>query len=588
MDFVETLKSSVDIVKVIGEYVRLKRAGPRWTGLCPFHTEKTASFSVHAAHQFYYCFGCHAKGDVIKFVMEIEGLSFYEALKLLAERHGIAMPKRAEYSDPDTKLRAALFDMHEIAARMFRNALASGAGGEARAYLEKRGLGAGQIEEFGLGFSERGGQMLVRRFQQEGFAPEHMEASGLVLKRQDGSGFFDRFRNRLMFPIQNESGKIIAFAGRALAAEDEPKYLNSSETPIYTKRTVLYNLHRAKEAIRKNDRAVLVEGYMDAIGVWSAGVREVVALCGTALSTQQIRALKRHSGNVVVNLDPDSAGAAAAERSIQVLLEEDMRIRILELDQGLDPDEYVKQRGAEAYQQKLSAAGSYFHWLADRARLRHGATVEGQMAALKDLLPAIHRMSDKIERAAVAEDVAHYLGVERGIVLDRFRKAALDRRERPAGADPPAPVPATEKILLNALLAAPQIRPRILPRLRAMGVLERLAARRIFEILIQLEESGQKAGFQEIEARLSEPDKTLMFGAVLADEMSEGIDPAEQAEACLKRLEADDRELRRAAVRARLREAEKAGNMDEALRLAEELNRLDAALARPPGSGALR
>jgi len=588
MDFVEHLKASIDIVKVVGEYVRLKRSGPRWMGLCPFHTEKTGSFSVHATHQFYYCFGCQAKGDAIKFVMEIERLSFYEALKLLAERNGIPLPKRSEYSDPQTKQRAGIFEMHELAARMFRNALASSAGAEARAYLAKRAVAAGEIEEFGLGFAERSGQFLVRRFEQEGFSAEQMEASGLVLKRQEGPGFYDRFRGRLMFPIQNESGKIIAFAGRALAAGEEPKYLNSPETPIYHKSGVLYNLHRAKKGIRKRDRAVLVEGYMDVIGVYSAGVHEVVASCGTALTNLQVRALKRHSANLVVNFDPDAAGTNAAERSIQILLEEDMRIRILELEQGLDPDDYVKQRGAGAYQEKLAAAGSYFHWLADRARARQGATVEGQMAALKELLPAIRRMSDKIERAAVAEDVAHYLGVERGIVLDQFRKAALDRRERTPGAEARLSVPAMEKILLNAILASPAIRPNILPRLQKMGAAERFVTRGIFQVLFLLGESGQSIGFSQIDARLEEADRQLLLTAVLADEMAEGADFREQAEACLKTLEASEREGRRTEVRARLKEAERAGDIAEALRLAEELNRLDSGVAKRMDSGAPR
>jgi DNA primase len=580
MEFVEQLKASIDIVKVVGEYVRLKRSGPRWMGLCPFHTEKTGSFSVHSTHQFYYCFGCGAKGDAIKFIMEIERLSFYEALKLLAERNGIPMPRRAEYSDPESKQRAVILEMHELAARLFRNALASSAGTETREYLARRGVAPDQIEEFGLGFAERSGQVLARRFEQEGYTAEQMERSGLVLARQDGSGFYDRFRGRLIFPIHSESGKIIAFAGRALAAGDEPKYLNSPETPIYRKSAVLYNLHRAKEAIRRRDRAVLVEGYMDVIGVHAAGVGEVVASCGTALTNLQVRALKRHSGNLVVNFDPDTAGASAAERSIQILLEEDLRIRILQLDQGLDPDEYVRRHGAGAYRERLDEAGSYFHWLADRARARHGPTVEGQMAAFKELLPAIHRMSDRVERAAIAEDVAHYLGVARGVVLDQFRRAALDRREHAPGAPAGPAVPPLERILLNALLAAPAIRADVLARLRALGAAERFLTRGIFQVLFQLEDSAPGAGFSEIEARLPESDRPVLLAAVLADEMREGADFREQAEACLKRLEVSAREERRTEVRARLREAEHAGDLAEALRLAEELNRLDTGSPR--------
>jgi DNA primase len=235
MDFVEQLKSSVDIATVIGEYVRLRRSGAnRYMGLCPFHQEKTPSFTVNVVHQFYKCFSCGAGGDVIKFVMEKEGVSFYEALKSLSERYGIPMPKRSNYADEGAKLRGALLSMHELAAEQFRANLQSAAGETARSYTAKRGLAPETIELFGLGYSDRSGRALIRLFEQHHFTVAQMEQSGLVGKRQDGS-LYDRFRNRLMFPIHNESGKIIAFGGRALSPEDEPKYLNSPETPLYKK-----------------------------------------------------------------------------------------------------------------------------------------------------------------------------------------------------------------------------------------------------------------------------------------------------------------------------------------------------------------
>jgi len=338
MDFVEQLKSSVDIVGVVGEYVRLKKSGAqRYMGLCPFHSEKTPSFTVHVVHQFYKCFSCGAGGDVVKFVMEKEGLSFYEALKLLAERYGIPMPKRSQYADEDSKLRGAIFQMHELAQENFRAQLNGPAGEAARGYLARRGVAPETAEQFGLGYSDRSGRALLRLFEKRSFPAAQLDQAGLVGKRQDGS-MYDRFRNRLMFPIHNESGKIIGFGGRALVAEDEPKYLNSPETPIYKKSYVLYNLHRAKEAIRKDDRVVLVEGYMDVIGVTAAGFPGVVASCGTSLTAQQVQALKRHTRKIVVNFDPDAPGANAAERSIGLLLEEGMQVRIVELDGGLDPD----------------------------------------------------------------------------------------------------------------------------------------------------------------------------------------------------------------------------------------------------------
>jgi len=576
MEFVEQLKSAVDIVAVIGQYVRLKRvgAGPRYMGRCPFHTEKTPSFSVHSAYQFYKCFGCNAGGDVIKFVMEVERLSFYEALKLLADRHGISMPQRAEYADPDTKLRAALYRMHELALSLYRSALDSPAGAAARAYLQKRGLERARIEEFAIGCSDPSGQALTRVLQREGFTAEQLEASGLIMARHEGSGFYDRFRGRLMFPIHNESGKVIAFAGRALG-DEEPKYLNSPETPVYRKSWVLYNLHRARHQIRKQDRAVLVEGYMDVIGVWSSGVEEVVASCGTALTPQQVRLLRRHSDKVVVNFDPDSAGVSAAERSIQLLLEESLRVRVLELEGGLDPDDYVKQRGPAEYRLRLDRAPGYFHWLADRARARYDmGSAEGRLAGLQFLLPAIQQVSDKLERATIANDVATYLGVEPGLVLERFRRSSAQRQEAVAG--PPAPeLRPVEKFLLRSLLASDEVRQQVLPMVKATAAFQQLATRRILEALSAMSEAGTTFSFAELEARLEDPDRRLLVGVAFDDKEAEATNPLVQALACVQTLAKEDREAPRSELKARVNAAVRAGNVEEALKWTEELARLD-------------
>ena len=574
MDFVEQLKSSVDIVKVVGEYVKLRRAGagPRYSGLCPFHTEKTPSFSVHQTHQFYKCFGCGVGGDVLNFVMEIERLSFYEALKLLAERNGIPMPKRADYSDEETKQRAAIQRMHEIAEEAFRQNLNGPGGREARDYLARRGVAPAVAEEFGLGLAERSGQDLTRRLEREGFSSDQLESSGLVLKRQEGTGFFDRFRGRLMFPIHGESGKIIGFGGRALKAEDEPKYLNSPETPIYRKSYVLYNLHRAKETIRKADRTILVEGYMDVIGVWAAGVREVVASCGTALGSPQVKTLKRHSDNVVVNFDPDTAGANAAERSIGVLLEEGMRVRVLELEGGLDPDEYVKSEGAEKYREKSDKAPGYFYWLADRAGAKFDMrTSEGRVRALKFLLPAVHRVADKLERAAIAGDLAAHLGIEQGMVLDHFRRAAAERRDQPMKA-PQEPLRPLEKMLLNTLLVSREVRGEIVPKLKGRPEVEQFRMRRIFQAVFSLHESRPDFQFSELEARMEERDKALLASVIFADDLQGENNPLDLAHACLRKLEEDAGQSRKSELRTRVKDAERSGDMAEALRLTEELS----------------
>jgi DNA primase len=570
VDFVEQLKSSIDIVRVIGEYVRLRPVGAtgRWTGLCPFHQEKTPSFSVNQTRQFYKCFGCGVSGDMLKFVMEIDGLTFPETLKLLAERNGIPMPKRTEYADAESKLRGALMEMHAIAVQVFQANLRSDQGAAARDYLARRGVSAESIETFQLGYSDSSGQTLVRRLSD--FSADQLEESGLVKRRQEGGGFYDAFRGRLMFPIHNESGKVIAFGGRAMRDEDQPKYLNSAETQIYRKTSVLYNLHRAREGMRKSDRAVLVEGYMDVIGVHSAGIKEVVASCGTALNNAQIRGIHRHADTVVVNFDPDNAGANAAERAIQLFLDEGVRVKVLALEGGLDPDEYVKQHGAEVYQAKLDSASGYFHWLADRARVKFDMkTAEGRVDAFKFLLPAVQKLPDKLERAAVANDLASYLGVDASLVLDQFKRSGPDRK---TGAPAPRPVsiPALEKILLSALVSSEGVRARVLDRLTA-ELTAPFVMREIFEALRQMAVDNGPVAFGSLEGRLSPQGQTLLHEAFVADETVEESVFLEQAEACLRRLESDAKRRAVDQLRAAVKLAEREGRLEDAIGLMAEL-----------------
>lgn len=576
MDFRDQVKSQVDIVRVIGEIVRLKRAAAgsqRYVGLCPFHTEKTPSFSVHAGHQFFKCFGCGKGGDVFTFLMEIEGLSFFEALKSLAERHGIPIPQRADISDADTRLRAAIYRAHEIAQKHFVAQLFSQAGAEANAYAASRNLLPATIEEFGIGYADRTGT-LARALQREGLDAAELEACGLVLRRDDGS-WFDRFRNRLMFPIHSEQGKVIAFGGRALG-DDPAKYMNSPETPIYRKSQVLYNLHRAKESVRKIDRAVLVEGYMDVIGVYQGGVHEVVASCGTALTNLQVRALRRHTERIVVNFDPDAAGAKAAEGSVQMLLEESMRVRILTLDGEMDPDEYVASSGAGAYREKLDAAPSYFFWLAERARARFDMrSAEGRMQGFREVLaPAIARIPDKLERLSIVNDLAGYLGVERGAILEHMRKSAAGRRSEPKRDEMPS-LSDTEASLLRGFVALPALAREMMPRFRTGKLLDTLRGRGAFETLFALIEKEVPLDYASLEARLDPADRELLAATFLSDKNHGASDDSEfdaaRAEACMSMLEAAARQRHREELRRRIRAEERSGNLVEALKLTREL-----------------
>jgi DNA primase len=588
VEFSDQLKSSIDIVKVVGEYVRLKPVGAtgRYVGLCPFHQEKTASFGVNQPKQFYKCFGCGVGGDVLKFVMEIDGLTFPEAIKQLAERNGIPMPKRSDFSNAESRLHGALMEMHATAAQVFQANLHGPQGAEARAYLERRGMPQQMIELFGLGYSSAPGQELARRFSEQGIPQDQMEASGLVRRRQEGSGFYDVFRGRLMFPIHNEFGKVIAFGGRAMREKpDEAKYINSSETPIYKKSSVLYNLHRARDGMRKLNRAVLVEGYMDVIGAYAAGVTEVAATCGTALTAAQIRNLHRLADTVVVNFDPDKAGANATEKALDLLLDEGLHVRVLALDGGLDPDEYVKQNGAEAYRARVESAGGYFHWLADRARARFPKTAEGRADAFKFLLPVVQKIQDKIERAGVAGEIASYLGLDQGLVLDQLKRAAMNQHagsqhpgaalhaRAPQAKAAPA-IPAMERILLGALLGSDQARAEVLPRLTPAMTAE-FSARAIFDALRQVNGLTGPAAFAALEARLDPGAQTLLHELTAADDRSDEESCVKQANACLLRLASNLKKREVDDLRARVKTAEREGRMDEALRWLTELSQLE-------------
>src|SRR6266404_7182190 len=321
-DFKETVKQQADIVRIAGDYVKLRKAGAQnYSGLCPFHNEKTPSFSVHATRQFYHCFGCGASGDVFSFVQKLENITFPEAVRLIAQKLEIPLPK-TEYSSPheaqEARQRGQLIEMHERACAFFEDQLRRPEGAHAREYLAARGVKDETIKTFRLGFAPDSGFILRDRLKND-YNEELLRASGLFSWKEgaEAGGMYSKFRNRITFPIANENGKIIAFTGRTLSKDEKagPKYLNSPETPIYSKGRVLYNLDKAKEAIRKLDYSIVVEGYLDTISVYTAGMHNVIASSGTAFGEAQVKLLGRFSKNIIVNFDPDTAGAAATERS---------------------------------------------------------------------------------------------------------------------------------------------------------------------------------------------------------------------------------------------------------------------------------
>lgn len=462
--FKDDLKQQADIIRVIGDYVQLKKAGGQnFVGLCPFHKEKSPSFSVHAVRQFYHCFGCGESGDVFKFVEKIENITFPEAVRRVAEKMGVPVP-RQNYSGPgealESKQRAILHDLHEKACAFFEEQLRRPEGARAREYLAGRGLSEETVREFRIGYAPDSGFLLRDRLRGTP-DDELLKLSGLLRvpendTRADApnqSNLYSRFRNRVMFPICNEQGKVIAFTGRTLATDEKsgPKYLNSPETPIYFKGRVLFNLHKAKEAVRHLGYAILVEGNVDSITVYEAGFKNVIATSGTAFSEAQVRLLARFTKQVVVNFDPDTAGANATEKSITMLLEEGFNIKVLSLQSGFDPDLFIRRKGAAAYREALIEAPDYFPYLISRASSMFPVkTAEGKAKAVSYLLPYIKRVPQVIVRDELANNVAQRLGIDSAILRRDLRHAATNRAaEFKAPAEPQ--VSEAEKILIRLL-----------------------------------------------------------------------------------------------------------------------------------------
>ncbi len=465
-DFAQLVKQQADIVRIVGEYLKLRKKGAQnYTGLCPFHKEKTGSFSVNAAGKFYYCFGCHETGDVFNFVMKMEGLSFPEAVRAVAQKTGIPLPKH-EFNSPEeareSGLRRQLIDVHEAATQYFEAQLKAPEAARAREYLTGRGVSAETIKTFRIGYAPDDFNAM-RDAMKKHFAEDVLRASGLFSSKEksdDGlptGELYARFRKRITFPIANEAGKVIAFTARALDATDDKgrevaKYLNSPETLLYTKGNVLFNLDKAKGEMRKNDFAVLVEGQMDCISVYMAGIRNVLAISGTAFTETQVRLLGRFTKRVIVNFDPDTAGATAAEKSIALLTEEDFDVKLVTLGGGLDPDRFVREQGIQAYGAALRGAKRHSDYLIDRARqLFPGQSAEAKVSAMNFLLPHIRRMAHPIRRNQFAEDAANKLGIDSALMRQELKQAAAQRL---------ASVPVqrketlteTERILLRALV----------------------------------------------------------------------------------------------------------------------------------------
>jgi DNA primase len=457
--FIEQVRTSTDILDLVGHYVPLKRAGKNFKGLCPFHAEKTPSFNVSPEREIFHCFGCGQGGDAFKFLMLYEKMSFTEAVTHLAARAGISPPQRSVA--PEDRERGLLVKLYEEAARLFQDLL--GKNPRALGYLEGRGLTRDMIERAGFGYAPDSWSTLLDHLTRKGAKPEAIARAGLAVPRREGGGFYDRFRNRVVIPIRNESGKIVAFGGR-LIGPGEPKYLNSPESPIYNKSRILYGFDTAKAAIRQTGSAILMEGYLDCIQAYQAGIEHAVACCGTSLTATHARLLRRYTERVVVNFDPDAAGEAAAARSIDLLIEEGFQVSVLSLPPGKDPDLFIREEGGERYRERLTGACSFVDYLIERsARGADIKTPRGKVDFLNGVLPTLARIPNQVERVGYVSRLAERAEISDAAVVEELRRQVLARAQRvDMTAPPPDPVKPAERDLIRWLLHSPDDAPALL------------------------------------------------------------------------------------------------------------------------------
>jgi DNA primase len=536
--FIDDLRLQANIVQVVQEYVPLKRVGNTYKGLCPFHSEKTPSFHVNPEKGFFHCFGCGVGGDVFKFLEMHEKLAFPDAVRMLAQKFGLSLPERSEGSDDDARrdsaLREALLKVHEIAAAYFREQLAGPAGARARQQLAERDVAPGTVEALGLGFAPGAREGLRARLLEHGFAHGVLLQSGLIVQRDNGD-IVDRFRNRLMVPICRDMGSVIAFGGRAMDADQVPKYLTSPETPIYSKSRTLYGLNLTKGQIRKVGFAVLVEGYFDFAQLFQSQAAPVVASCGTALTPQQAQLLRRYSSKVVLSFDPDAAGQGAAARSCEMLVSEGFDVNVVVLDKGEDPDTFIRKHGAERYRERLRGSRPYLEYLLDQAAagLDFGHD-DSRRQFLGRMLAVAARLPDAAARDQFADRIAHKARITEDVVRAEIRKAAVNRRTTLTTRELPSfgQLKQAEKALIWALIH------NTADALGALGELddadlEALAGREIFEMARSLQNNAADLLPSALLQRLSTVNAQLVTSIAAT---STPPAPAVECARALKRL----------------------------------------------------
>jgi DNA primase len=533
-DKIKEIKEKASIVEVVSDFVALRKAGRNHLGLCPFHSEKTPSFTVNEEKGIFHCFGCGAGGSVFNFLMLASQLSFPEAVRELAKRVGVVLPER-ELSEEEKRhrnLRGRLFEINELTATYYQQVLrAQKEGAEGRRYLEKRGLAEKTLEEHTLGFASAAWDSLVFFLQKKG-VPLNLAANlGLILPRKEGTAgggqpsFYDRFRRRIIFPIRNEAGRVCGFGGRRVEEEtgnggsESPKYMNSPESVIYSKGQMLYGLHLAKGPIREKGNALIVEGYMDLLSLHQEGIRNVVASLGTALTSAQVGLLGRYTKEAVLVFDADEGGEKATQRSLDLFLKEGLSARVISLPAGFDPDQFIRQEKKEGFERILSGGLPLMEYLLEQAMRRHATnTVEGKVRVVRELLPTLSRLKDPLEQNLYVERLAHRLELKESQI-----RSQLPGQNSP-GASPEKTVPsrprgpAHERLLLQLMLLHSQVIPAVKETVGREGFSDP-RHQKLAQELLDLWEGEQRIDPSKILDRMADEDlKNLVAELLLTEE----------------------------------------------------------------------
>ncbi len=524
---IHEIRQRCDIIELIGSYISLKKKGNSYHALCPFHTEKTPSFVVSPAKQIYHCFGCGAGGDVFGFIVKQHNISYYEAIKILADRSGVNLPTKAQSKQELKKLeeKEQLYKINELAVKFYKNNLQSEKGKSVREYLIKRSVSKVCVDTFNLGYAPDGWNTLLAYMVNKGISQAQLLQAGLIIQRNNGGGYYDRFRSRLIFPIYNIKGKVIGFGGRCLEDSKLPKYLNSPDTIIYHKGHEFYGMNLARNEVIKQGTAIIVEGYFDLISAHQYGFTNVVATLGTALTQRQVRQLRQWAKTVIIFFDSDSAGISAAMRSWNTFLDSNLRVKVASLDTGGDPDSYLKEHGADAFLNCIKQADNLIDFVIKQSLKQAKLdTVDGKIECLNKILPTLASIKNQIERTSYLNKLSARLQIGEGLLLQELRKVVQLGKRRLEKTKPLSQKPIgqavelAEKMLCILILSQPEVHKLVFDKLDSDDFSSSVYAC-IFQALKKIKQAGKKIEPTEIISQLQDEDaRAFVCSASIQDE----------------------------------------------------------------------